>query len=77
MSPELIAILAVGVGLAGLIVPLLLSERRERRADSREAKEDRAAIRQELHALAERVARIEGALPFIGSYARTPDKPAA
>ncbi len=61
MSPEVIAILAVGVSLAALIV----SGQRSLRSGLEAATAERASIRQDLHALAERVARIEGALPFL------------
>lgn len=47
MSPEVIAIVAVGVSLAALIVT------------------GQRAVRTDLHDLAQRVARIEGALPFL------------
>lgn len=60
MSPEVIAILGVGVSLAALVV----SGQRTNRTEF-------AAIRQELHALGERVARIEGALPFLVDRAKT------
>ncbi len=65
MSPEVIAILSVGatvgVGLGGLII----SGNRSLRAGLEAATVERASIRQDLHALAERVARIEGALSFL------------
>ncbi len=53
MSPEVIAIVAVGVGLAAII----LSRRRR-------AAEERRAIRTDLHSLGERVARLQGAFAF-------------
>lgn len=61
MSPEVIAILGVGVSLAALI----LSGQR-----SVNARMDRLEVRMErleaaIHALAERVARLEGAVPFL------------
>lgn len=51
MSTEAIAIVGAAVGLLAVLVPLLLSIRA-----------DVAELRRDLHALAERVARIEGAL---------------
>ena len=56
MTPGVIAILAVGISLAGLLLAV--------RADLR-------TIRADLHGLAERVARIEGAL-WGGQPARLP-----
>ncbi|MDD9997562.1 MAG: hypothetical protein OXQ89_07425 [Rhodospirillaceae bacterium] len=58
MSAEAIAIAGVGVALLAVLVPLLLTI--GRRIDSLAA--DVAELRRDLHALAERVARIEGAL---------------
>jgi len=54
MIPEFYAILAVGVSLAGLIL-----------TGQRIVSNERQAIRQGLHAIAERVARLEGAFPFL------------
>ena len=51
MSTEAIAIVGAPVGLLAVLVPLLLSIRA-----------DVAELRRGLHALVERVARIEGAL---------------
>ena len=58
MSAEAIAIVGVGVALMAVIVPLLLAQ--GRRLDRVEARIER--IEDTLHGLAERVARIEGAL---------------
>lgn len=73
MSPEVIAILSVGatlgVGLGGLII----SGNRSLRAGLEAATAERASIRQDLHALAERVARIEGALSFLVRRRETGD----
>lgn len=72
MSPEVIAIVTVGVSLAALI----LSGHRSLRADLRTglaaASAERVAIRNDLHALAKRVARLEGAFPFIARSASAP-----
>lgn len=51
MSAESIAIVAAAVGLLAVLLPLLLTIRA-----------DVGEVRRDLHALAERVARIEGAL---------------
>ena len=61
MSPEVIAILGVGVSLAALI----LSGQRSlnARMDRLEARMDRLEVA--IHALGERVARLEGAVPFL------------
>ncbi|MDE0025793.1 MAG: hypothetical protein OXP69_15380 [Spirochaetaceae bacterium] len=66
MSTEAIATVGAAVGLLAVLVPLLLSIRA-----------DVAELRRELHALAERVARIEGALtgpwrPANGAPSSTP-----
>lgn len=58
MSAEAIAIAGVGVALLTVLVPLLVSIR----GDVRDLRAETAAIRRDLHALAERVARIEGAM---------------
>ena len=58
MSAEAIAIVGVGVALLAVLVPLILAQ--GRRLEALVA--DVAEVRRDLHALAERVARIEGAL---------------
>ena len=63
MSAEAIAIAGVGVALLAVLVPLLVSIR----GDVRDLRDETAAIRRDLHALAERVARIEGALGALAS----------
>ena len=62
MSPDTIAILGVGVGLALLLFSL--HTRLERRMDRLEdsLRSEIAGLREDLHSLTERVARIEGAL---------------
>ena len=65
MSAEAIAIVGVGVALLAVLTPLLLAlgrrmDRIETRINALTA--DMAEVRRDLHALAERVARIEGAL---------------
>ena len=71
MSAEAIAIVGVGVALLTVLVPLLLAQ--GRRLDRVEACIER--IEDTLHALAERVARIEGALT--GPWRPTTGSPAA
>ena len=51
MSAEAFAVVAAAVGLLAVLLPLLLTIRA-----------DVGEVRRDLHALAERVARIEGAL---------------
>ena len=58
MSPEAVAIIGVGVALLAVLVPLLLSI--GRRIDRLEDRPQELA--RDLRALAERVARIEGAV---------------
>ena len=58
MSPEAVAIIGVGVALLAVLVPLLLSI--GRRIDRIENRLQELA--RDLRALAERVARIEGAV---------------
>ena len=62
MSPDTIAI--IGVGVALLAVLLTLHGRLERRMDRLEdsLRSGIAGLREDLHSLTERVARIEGAL---------------
>ena len=69
MSAEAIAIAGVGVALLAVLVPVVVlqSRRLEQRIDAvAEAlagtRAELAEARRDLHALAERVARIEGAL---------------
>lgn len=52
MSPELVAILAVGVGLAGLLITLMQQTRSELRGDLQQ-------LRSEVRALETRVAAVE------------------
>ena len=80
MSAEAIAIAGVGVALVALLavlVPLLVSIR----GDVRDLRAETDAIRRDLHALAERVARIEGALGALAGPWRpangAPAQPAA
>ena len=88
MSAEAIAIISVGVALLAVLAPLLLAlGRRMDRIEARiEARLDALAadvgeVRRDLHALAERVARIEGALtgpwrpPANGTPAPVPNPP--
>ena len=78
MSAEAIAIVGVGVALLAVLTPLLLAQ--GRRLDRIESRIDR--IEATLHALAERVARIEDALtgpwrpPANGGSYPTPAVPA-
>ena len=59
MGAEAIAIVAAAVGLLAVLLPLLLTIRA-----------DVGEVRRGLHALAERVARIEGALTALGARPR-------
>ena len=77
MGPEVIAIIvsvvAVGVSLAALILRSLGSLRTEVRVGLDAATVERQAIRSDLHAIGERVARLEGAFPFlVGAQATAP-----
>ena len=69
MTPELIAILAIGITLIGLLITF----RRDARADNQalradnqalraEVRADNQRLRQDVQALAERTARLEGAI---------------
>lgn len=62
MSAEAVAIIGAAVGMLAVLVPLMvtLHGRTDRRIDALAG--DVAEVRRDLHALAERVARIEGAL---------------
>lgn len=78
MSPEVIAIVSVGVGLAALILSGQRSLRTEIQAIRAELTTEIRSLRAEVHALAERVARLEGAVPFLTPRTpRDPEKPAA
>ncbi len=74
MSAEVLSILGVGVSLAALI----LSGQRSlnTRMDRLEGRMDR--LEAAIHALGERVARLEGAVPFLTTRPLPdPEKPAA
>ena len=58
MSPELIAILAVGIALAGVI----LAARRDLRGDMHDLRDRMAAVERGQAELRERLARLEGLL---------------
>ena len=58
MSPEFIAIVSVGVALAGLI----LTGQRAMRQEIATLREEIAALREDLAALCERMAHLEGLL---------------
>lgn len=58
MSPELIAILAVGATLAGS----LIAGQRIARADTKDLRNYIAGVRDEISSLRERMARLEGLL---------------
>ena len=74
MSAEAIAIAGVGMALLAVPVPLLVSIR----GDVRDLRAETAAIRRDLHALAERVARIEGAMgAFVGPWRPANGTPAS
>ena len=86
VSAEAIAIAGVGVALLAVLVPVVVlqSRRLEQRIDAVvealtatriELRTDVAEVRRDLHALAERVARIEGALT--GPWRPTNGSPAA
>ena len=62
MSPELVAILAVGVGLAGLILTGQRGLRTEFRAEIAQLRGDLAELRNDVAELRERMARLEGLL---------------
>ena len=68
----MIVILTIGMSLAGLMFTgqrVLRAEIQTVRTELREglaaAAAERAVIRNDIHALAERVARLEGAVPFL------------
>ena len=69
MTPETIAIIAVGVGLGGLM--LTLFQLTNRRIDSLERRID--SLQQQQSGLAERIARVEGMIEAVRDMlTRTP-----
>ena len=58
MTPELIGILAVGATVIGL----MLTFRRDARADLAEVRSDLADLRNDVQALTERMSRLEGVI---------------
>ncbi len=56
------AVVGVGVGLLAVLVPLLLALAAGIRRELDQVRADVAEVRRDLHALSDRVARIEGAL---------------
>ena len=65
MTPGLIGILAVGAAVIGL----MLTFRRDARADLAEVRSDLADLRNDVQALTERMSRLEGVIE--GFFART------
>ena len=78
MSAEAIAIIGAAGGMLAVLVPLLLTLAAGIRRELDHVRADVAEVRRDLHALAERVARIEGAMngpwrpPANGSPAPAP-----
>ena len=62
MSPDTLAVLAVGVALAGLMLALFRDLKGDVRDLRRETRQDLGTLRQDLAALAAKVSRIEGAV---------------
>ena len=62
VSAEAVAIVGAAVGLLAVLVPLMLYLHGRLAADLAATRGDVAEVRRGLHALAERVARIEGAM---------------
>ena len=60
MSNELIAILAVGVALAGLMLTQIRNLRTDLRVEIREVKQDVGGLRKDVGALNEHMAHLEG-----------------
>ena len=58
MTPELIGILAVGA----TVIALMLTFRRDARADLAEVRSDLADLRNDVQALTERMSRLEGVI---------------
>ena len=58
----IVAIVGVGVGLLAVLVPLLLTLAAGIRREVDQVRGELAELRRDLHAVSERVARIEGAL---------------
>ncbi len=88
MDASLIAILAVGVSLAALIltgqrsmraeVAALRTELRDELRDGlAAASAERQAIRRDVQSLTERVARLEGAIPFLSHRQASSPPPAS
>ena len=78
MSAEAIAIVAVGVTLLAVLVPLMLALNHGVRSEvadlRRDVRSDVADVRRDLQALGERVARIEGRLDALAPV-MTPVRP--
>ena len=64
MTPELIGILAVGATLIGLLITF----RRDARADMAEVRSDLADLRKNVQALTERVSRLEGRMSRLEGF---------
>ena len=75
-SAEAIAIVAVGVTLPAVLVPLMLALNSGVRSEVTDVRSDLADVRRDLHTLGERVARIEGRLDALAPV-MTPMRPAA
>ncbi len=69
----IVSVVTVGVSLAALILRSLGALRAELRTGLDAATAERQAIRSGLHTIGERVARLEGAFPFLlGAQAAAP-----
>ena len=76
MTPELIGILAVGATLIGVgvtMIGLLLTFRREARADVTEVRSGLADLRKDVQALTERMSRLEGVIEGFFARRQRPD----
>ena len=88
MTPELFAILALGITLIGLLISFrrdtradIQALRAESRADNQalraEVHADNQRLRQDIQALAERTARLEGVIQGLYTSRGDPDRPDA
>ena len=77
MSPELIAILAVGVGLAGLLITLTQQTRSELRGDLQQLRSEVRALETRVAAVEQGQARIEGLIDGLREAISGRGQPAA
>ena len=77
MTPELVAVLALGITLIGLLITFRRDARADNQALRAEVRADNQRLRLDIQALAERTARLEGVIQGLYTSQGDPDRPDA